>query len=133
MTRPVVSKIFWNVNNDNDRCWKNATTLFSLRTFIFTMTGAENKLSSYFCFPDDRSWKKRQLFCLHTFTFTMTGTGKTKTFMSPPFHIHGACLPTNHRVGAAVFVQFPLVVILGTVKTITDPHFRCSNDRKTEA
>ena len=55
----------------------------------------------------------------------MTGTRKTKTFMSPPFHIHGACLPTNHRVGAAVFVQLPLVVILCNVEnatTITEPH-----------
>ena len=91
MTRPVVSKIFWNVNNDNDRCWKNATTLFSLRTFIFTMTGAEKKLSSYFCFPDDRSWKKRQLFCLHTFTFTMTGTGKNNFYVSTLSHSWSLC------------------------------------------
>ena len=82
--------------NDNDRCWKNATPLFSLRTFIFTMTRAEKQqfLSLHFWFPDDRSWKKRQLFCLHTFTFTMNGTGKTNTFMSPSFHIHGACVQT---------------------------------------
>ena len=26
-------------------------------------------------FLDDRSWKKRQVFCLQTFTFMMTGTG----------------------------------------------------------
>ena len=46
------------------------------------MTGAEKQqfLSLHFWFPDDLSWKKRQLFCLHTFTFTMNGTGKNEHF-----------------------------------------------------
>ena len=43
----------------------------------------DNLLSSHFWFLDDRSWKKQQLFCLHTFTFMMTGTGKKrKPFVS---------------------------------------------------
>ena len=46
----------------------------------------DNLLSSHFWFLDDRSWKKRQLFCLHTFTFMMTGTRKKqKTFCLHPF------------------------------------------------
>ena len=42
----------------------------------------DNFLSSHFWFLDDRSWKKRQLFCLQTFTFMMTGNGKKNDELS---------------------------------------------------
>ena len=105
--------------NDNDRYWKNATPLFSLRTFIFTMTGAEKQqfLSLHFWFPDDLSWKKRQLFCLHTFTFTMNGTGKNEHFYVSTLS-HSWSLCSNKSQGLTGIRLFPRAGIYKRARNI---------------
>ena len=96
---------------NNDRSWKNATTAFSLHTFIFMMTRGEKQqsLTSHFSFLALMTGvgKKQQLFCLYTFTFTMTGTRGNKGTNCVSTLSHSWRLSCNKSQGLTGTTPFP--------------------------